>query len=244
MSRLCLVSGASRGIGAAIADRLGKLGHTVLGTATTDSGAQAISERFSSAGVSGHGYQLDVNSAESVKELMRAISEDFEAPQVLVNNAGVTADNLLMRMKDDEWSRVLDTNLGSVFRLSKVCLRAMTKARWGRIINISSVVGSTGNAGQTNYAASKAGVEAFTRSLAREIGSRGITVNAVAPGFIGTNMTDSLSEVQRQKMLEQISVGRFGAVEEVAAPVAFLITDEAAYINGETIHVNGGMYMG
>lgn len=244
MSRVCLVSGASRGIGAAIANHLGALGNTVLGTATSEAGAERITARFAELGVTGRGYVLDGSSQESVDALIKAVAEDYDAPLVLVNNAGITSDNILMRMKEDEWQRVIDTNLGSVFRLSRACLRAMTKARWGRIISVSSVVGSMGNGGQTNYAASKAGMEGFSRSLAREIGSRGITVNTVAPGFIRTDMTDELNDAQQSKMLEQIPAGRFGDVDEIAAVVAFLASDSAAYVTGETIHVNGGMYMG
>ncbi len=239
----CLVTGASRGIGAAIADHLGAAGHTVIGTATSAAGAAGIDERFRDLGVRGRGLVLDVADGHSVDELFASIKSEFDAPLVLVNNAGITADNLLLRMKDDEWQRVIDTNLGSVYRLSKACLRAMTKARWGRIVNISSVVATMGNAGQSNYAASKAGVEAFTRSLAREVGSRGITVNAVAPGFIETDMTGELPAAQREAMLAQIAVGRFGSAVEIAAVVAFLISEHAAYITGETIQVNGGMYM-
>jgi 3-oxoacyl-[acyl-carrier protein] reductase len=243
MSKVCLVTGASRGIGAAIADLLGAQGHIVIGTATTDEGAARIAERFSSNNVRGTGHRLDVNSAADVEALLTQVGDAFGAPLVLVNNAGITRDNLLMRMKDAEWESVIATNLGAVYRLSKAVLRAMTKARWGRIVSISSVVGSMGNAGQSNYAASKAGMEGFTRALAREIGSRGITVNCVAPGFIDTDMTRALSEAQSLKMLEQIPAGRFGNAAEVAATVAFLVSDGAAYITGETIHVNGGMYM-
>jgi 3-oxoacyl-[acyl-carrier protein] reductase len=243
VSKVCLVTGASRGIGAAIADMLGAQGHIVIGTATTDEGAARIAERFVLNNVRGTGHRLDVNSADDIDALLAQVGEAFGAPLVLVNNAGITRDNLLMRMKDAEWESVIGTNLGAVYRLSKAALRAMTKARWGRIVGISSVVGSMGNAGQSNYAASKAGMEGFTRALAREIGSRGITVNCVAPGFIDTDMTRALSEAQSQKMLEQIPAGRFGNAAEVAATVAFLVSDGAAYITGETIHVNGGMYM-
>jgi 3-oxoacyl-[acyl-carrier protein] reductase len=242
-TQTCLVTGASRGIGAAIADHLGAAGHTVIGTATSAAGAAGIDERFRDLGVRGRGLVLDVADGHSVDELFVSIKSEFDAPLVLINNAGITADNLLLRMKDDEWQRVIDTNLGSVYRLSKACLRAMTKARWGRIVNISSVVATMGNAGQSNYAASKAGVEAFTRSLAREVGSRGITVNAVAPGFIETDMTGELPAAQREAMMAQIAVGRFGSAVEIAAVVAFLISENAAYITGETIQVNGGMYM-
>jgi len=243
MQRVCLVTGASRGIGAAIADALGTAGGTVVGTATTESGAAAISERLAAKGIAGSGMALDVGSATAVDELVARVTEKFGAPLVLVNNAGITQDNIVLRMKDEEWARVIDTNLNSIFRLSKAVLRGMTKARWGRIVNISSVVGSMGNAGQANYAASKAGMEGFTRALAREIGSRAVTVNCVAPGFIDTDMTRELPEAQRQKLLEQIPAGRLGEADEIAAVVAFLASDAAAYITGETIHVNGGMYM-
>jgi 3-oxoacyl-[acyl-carrier protein] reductase len=243
MQRVCLVTGASRGIGAAIADALGAAGATVVGTATTEAGAAAISERLAAKGIAGAGMALDVGSATAVDELIARVTEQFGAPLVLVNNAGITRDNIVLRMKDEEWAGVIDTNLNSIFRLSKAVLRGMTKARWGRIVNISSVVGSMGNAGQANYAASKAGMEGFARALAREIGSRAITVNCVAPGFIDTDMTRELPEAQRQKLLEQIPAGRLGEAGEIAAVVAFLASDAAAYITGETIHVNGGMYM-
>ncbi len=243
MQRVCLVTGASRGIGAAIADALGAAGATVVGTATTEGGAAAISERLAAKGIAGAGMALDVGSATAVDELIARVTKQFGAPLVLVNNAGITRDNIVLRMKDEEWAGVIDTNLNSIFRLSKAVLRGMTKARWGRIVNISSVVGSMGNAGQANYAASKAGMEGFTRALAREIGSRAITVNCVAPGFIDTDMTRELPEAQRQKLLEQIPAGRLGEAGEIAAVVAFLASDAAAYITGETIHVNGGMYM-
>ena len=243
MQRVCLVTGASRGIGAAIADALGAAGATVVGTATTEGGAAAISERLAAKGIAGAGMALDVGSATAVDELIARVTEQFGAPLVLVNNAGITRDNIVLRMKDEEWAGVIDTNLNSIFRLSKAVLRGMTKARWGRIVNISSVVGSMGNAGQANYAASKAGMEGFTRALAREIGSRAITVNCVAPGFIDTDRTRELPEAQRQKLLEQIPAGRLGEAGEIAAVVVFLASDAAAYITGETIHVNGGMYM-
>lgn len=243
MQRVCLVAGASRGIGAAIADALGSAGHLVIGTATTADGAARIGERLAAASVQGRGLVLDVSAPESIEQALADIGAREGAPLILVNNAGITVDNLLMRMKDEEWQRVLDTNLGSVFRLCKAALRAMTKARWGRIVNISSVVGSMGNAGQSNYAASKAGMEGFTRSLAREIGSRGITVNCVAPGFIDTDMTRELPEAQRARLLEQIPLARLGDAAEVAAVVAFLASEGAGYVTGETVHVNGGMYM-
>lgn len=243
MEKVCLVTGASRGIGAAIADALAAAGLSVVGTATTDEGAERISQRFADAGASGAGMALDVSSPASIDALLAKVAQDFGSPLVLVNNAGITQDNILLRMKEDEWQRVIETNLTAVFRLSKAVLRAMTKARWGRIINVSSVVGSMGNAGQANYAASKAGMEGFSRSLAREVSSRGITINCVAPGFIDTDMTRELPEAQRAKLLEQIPAGRLGSASEVAGLVRFLVSDEAGYITGETIHVNGGMYM-
>ena len=240
---VALVTGASRGIGKAIALQLGAQGLIVVGTATTDSGAASITEYLAAKNVVGRGYCADVASAESVNNLMERIENEFGSPLVLVNNAGITRDNLLMRMKSDEWSSVIETNLGSMYRLCKSCLRGMTKARWGRVINISSVVGSSGNAGQTNYAASKAGIEGFTRSLAKEIGSRGITVNAVAPGFIATDMTRDLPEKQTEALLSQIPLGRLGQPEEIAMAVGFLASESGSYITGETLHVNGGMYM-
>ncbi|EAS47437.1 3-oxoacyl-(acyl-carrier-protein) reductase [gamma proteobacterium HTCC2207] len=241
--KVALVTGATRGIGAAIAEALGKAGATVVGTATSEAGAASISQRFADNGVNGIGMVLNVTDAESVANVIKAITEQFAAPTILVNNAGITKDNILMRMKDDEWMDVLDTNLTSVFRLAKGCVRPMTKARWGRIINISSVVGAMGNAGQSNYSASKAGVGGFTRALAKELGSRNITVNTVAPGFIDTDMTKDLAETSKEAMLTQIPLARLGAPEEIAAVVCFLAGDAAGYITGETIHVNGGMYM-
>ena len=243
MQRTCLVTGASRGIGAAIADKLAADGHFVVGTATTEEGAARISTRLAAAGARGAGMVLDVSSSASIDALLEAIAESHGVPLILVNNAGITQDNLLMRMKDAEWDKVIDTNLGSIYRLSKAVLRGMTKARWGRIVNVSSVVASMGNGGQTNYAASKAGMEGFSRSLAREIGSRGITVNCVAPGFIDTDMTRELPESNLAKLLEQISLGRLGDAAEVAAVVAFLASESAGYVTGETVHVNGGLYM-
>ncbi len=240
--RVALVTGASRGIGKAIAEHLVKSGLCVVGTATTESGANAIDAWLAPTG--GAGMALNVTDADSVAAVLKSIGDRFGAPTVLVNNAGITRDNILMRMKDDEWGDVIDTNLNSLFRLSKACLRGMTKARWGRIVNISSVVGSMGNAGQSNYAATKAGAEGFTRALAKELGSRAITVNAIAPGFIDTDMTRELSEDNKALMLQQIPLGRLGQAEEIAALVAFLVGEQAGYITGETIHVNGGMYMG
>jgi len=240
---VALVTGASRGIGQAIALNLGNRGFTVVGTATSESGAANISAYLAEHSIMGEGVCLDVSSDESVAALMENISVKYALPTVLVNNAGITKDNLLMRMKVDEWSDVIDTNLSSMYRLCKACVKGMTKARWGRIINISSVVGSSGNAGQTNYAASKAGIEGFSRALAMEIGSRGITVNAVAPGFIETDMTKDLPQTQAEALLSSIPLGRLGQPEEIAAMVGFLSSDSGAYITGETLHVNGGMYM-
>ncbi len=242
--KVALVTGASRGIGAAIAGQLGEQGATVVGTATTEKGAAAITEAFKQQGIAGRGMALNVTDAEAVVEVLKTIVSEYGVISILVNNAGITRDNLLLRMKDDEWEDVIDTNLSAIYRLSKGCLRGMARLRWGRIINISSVVGSMGNAGQSNYSATKAGVEGFSRALAREIGSRGITVNAVAPGFIDTDMTRELPEAQRDALLSQIAVGRLGRPEEIAAVVGFLASDAAAYVTGETIHVNGGMYMG
>lgn len=239
--KVALVTGASRGIGAAIADKLAAAGLLVIGTATSEPGAERITERLAASG--GAGMVLNVADAESVSEVLSAISEKYGAPAILVNNAGITRDNIMLRMKEDEWSDVIDTNLSALYRMSKGVLRGMTRARWGRIVNISSVVGSMGNAGQSNYAATKAGAEGFSRALARELGGRNITVNSVAPGFIDTDMTRELTDEQRGVMLQQIPLGRLGGAEEIAATVAFLCSDAAAYITGETIHVNGGMYM-
>ena len=241
--KVALVTGASRGIGAAIADHLGEQGAIVIGTATSEGGAEKISARLKEKGINGAGMVLNVTDADSVADLLKAVQADFGAPAILVNNAGITKDNLLMRMKDDEWFDVINTNLSAIYRLSKACLRGMMKARWGRIINISSVVGSMGNAGQSNYAATKAGVGGFARALAKEVGSRGITVNTVAPGFIDTDMTKELTEEQKSLMLSQIPLDRLGQPEEIAAVVAFLAGDAGGYITGDTIHVNGGMYM-
>lgn len=241
--QVALVTGASRGIGAAIAQYLGKQGATVIGTATTQNGAEQIGAALQQAGVNGVGMALDVNDAAQVEAVLKQIAEQFGDITILVNNAGVTRDTLLMRMKEDDWDAVLSTNLKSVFRLSQAVLRPMMKARYGRIINISSVVGHSGNAGQTNYAAAKAGMTGFTKSLAQEVGSRGITVNCVAPGFIDTDMTRELAEEQRNRLLQQIPLGRLGQVEDIAAAVAFLASPAAGYISGETLHVNGGMYM-
>ncbi|WP_298636977.1 3-oxoacyl-ACP reductase FabG [uncultured Umboniibacter sp.] len=242
-NKVALVTGASRGIGKAIATALGEAGFTVIGTATSESGAEAISARFASEGVTGCGMMLNVTSPEQIDSTIKQITADFGAPTVLVNNAGITKDNIMLRMKEDEWNDVINTNLSSVYRVTKACLRGMTKARWGRIINIGSVVGQMGNVGQANYCATKAGVEGFSRSVAKELGSRGVTANTVAPGFIQTDMTDELTEEHKAMMLSNVPAGRLGQPEEIAAVVAFLASDAAAYITGETIHVNGGMYM-
>jgi len=241
--KIALVTGASRGIGRAIAEELVKQGAIVIGTATTDAGAQAISDAIAALGGQGVGMVMDVSSSESVAHGLAKVDEHFGVPTILVNNAGITRDNLLMRMKDDEWEQVINTNLNGLYRLSKGVLRGMMKARHGRIISIGSVVGAMGNGGQTNYAAAKAGLEGFTRALAREVGSRNITVNAVAPGFIDTDMTKELPEAQRQVLVGQIPLGRLGQAEEIAAVVAFLASDAAGYVTGATIPVNGGMYM-
>ncbi len=238
---IALVTGASRGIGAAIADELAAQGATVVGTATSDAGAQAIGERLAAAG--GAGRTLDVTDAAAIDALVDAIAKEFGPVSILVNNAGITRDNLLMRMKEEDWQAIIDTNLSSVFRTSKAVMRGMMKARRGRIVNIASVIGVTGNAGQANYAAAKAGIIAFSKSLAKEIGSRGVTVNVVAPGFIDTDMTKALPEESRQALLGQIALGRLGEPADIARAVAFLAGPSASYITGETLHVNGGMYM-
>ena len=241
--KVALVTGASRGIGQAIALQLGAQGATVIGTATSENGAQSISQAFKEHGVQGVGMMLNVCDAESVAATLERIQNEFGAPLILVNNAGITRDNLMLRMKDDEWFDVIDTNLHSLYRMSKAVLRGMTKARWGRIISIGSVVGAMGNAGQVNYAAAKAGLEGFGRALAREVGSRSITVNAVAPGFIDTDMTRELPEAQRDALLTQIPLGRLGQAQEIANVVSFLASEQASYVTGATIPVNGGMYM-
>jgi 3-oxoacyl-[acyl-carrier protein] reductase len=242
-NQIALVTGASRGIGAAIAMALGKQGATVVGTATSASGAEQITKTLQDAGVKGLGLALNVNDSAQIDATLKTINAQFGDVNILVNNAGITKDMLLMRMSDEEWDDVLLTNLKSVFSLSKAVLRPMMKARTGRIISITSVVGHMGNAGQTNYAAAKAGMTGFTKSLASEVGSRGITVNCVAPGFIDTDMTRALSEEQREGLLKHIPLARLGQPEDIAATVAFLASPAAAYITGETIHVNGGMYM-
>ena len=241
--RIALVTGASRGIGQAVALELGRQGATVIGTSTSDAGAEKIGTTLTEAGCSGCGRVLDVTEASAVDALVKDIASEFGAIGILVNNAGITRDNLLMRMKDAEWADVLETNLNAIFRVSRACLRGMMKAREGRIINIASVVGATGNPGQANYAAAKAGIGGFARSLAHEVGARGITVNTVAPGFIDTDMTRSLPAEQRDSLLAHIAAGRFGDPEEVAYACAFLASPRAAYITGQTLHVNGGMYM-
>jgi 3-oxoacyl-[acyl-carrier protein] reductase len=243
--RVALVTGASRGIGAAIADALATQGHQVFGTATSASGASAISARLAERNpqLSDCGLQLDVNDSDSIAQALAQISERAGAPQILVNNAGITRDQLLLRMSEDDWQIVQDTDLRSVFRLSKACLRGMMKQRWGRIVSITSVIGSIGNPGQANYAAAKAGVTAFSKSLAREVGSRGITANVIAPGFIETDMTAALDDQQRDAMLANIPLARLGQVDDIAHAVCFLASEQAGYITGETLHVNGGMYM-
>ncbi|STX38367.1 3-oxoacyl-ACP reductase FabG [Legionella feeleii] len=241
--KIALVTGASRGIGKAIALTLAKKGAYVIGTATTSQGAAAISDMFVQEGVKGEGVSLDVTSREGVDNLMTELSDQDKLPSILVNNAGITCDNLLLRMDDEEWYKVIETNLSAIFRLSKACIKPMFRARWGRIISIGSVVGSSGNSGQTNYTAAKSGVVGFTKSLAQEIASRGITVNVVAPGFIDTDMTSTLPDMVKEEMLKRIPMKRLGKAEDIAEVVAFLASDSANYITGETIHVNGGMYM-
>ncbi len=242
--KIALVTGASRGIGQAIAHRLAQSGAQVFGTATSESGAEKITENFKAAGLNGVGFRLNVTDADSISEVLAQIKEATGgSPHILVNNAGITRDNLLMRMKDDEWEDIINTNLTSIFRLSKACLRGMMKAKWGRIVTIGSVVGTMGNPGQANYSAAKAGLIGFSKSLAREIGSRGVTVNVVAPGFIDTDMTKALNEEQRKVMLDQVPMVRLGSPEDIASAVGFLTSDDAGYITGETINVNGGMHM-
>ena len=241
--QVALVTGASRGIGQAIALELGRQGAQVFGTATSIDGAEKISHVLKEENVAGKGVVLDVNSTDSIAAALSELEKSGATPTILVNNAGITRDNLLLRMTEEEWDAILDTNLKSVYRMTKACLRAMTKARWGRIISISSVVGAMGNAGQANYAAAKAGLIGFTKALAREVGSRNITVNAVAPGFIDTEMTRALPDAQKEALLKQIPLGRLGRAEEIAQAVAFLASPQAGYITGTTLHVNGGMYM-
>ncbi len=242
-NEVALVTGATRGIGRATALALGRMGAIVVGTATSEKGAATISDYLADHDMKGAGIVLNVTDQDSIDALIKEVGERFSAPSILVNNAGITRDNLLMRMKVSEWDEVIDTNLTSIYRLSKACLRPMMKARSGRIVNIASVVGLIGNPGQANYAAAKAGMIGFSKALGREVGSRGITINTVAPGFIDTDMTRDLSDEQRAALSGQIPLGRLGKAEDVAAAVAFLVSPSAAYITGETIHVNGGMYM-
>lgn len=242
-NQIALVTGASRGIGHAIAVELGSRGATVVGTATTEDGAQTITRCLTEAGIKGTGMALNVNNIEQIESVLKVVRDKFGDIAILVNNAGITRDNLLIRMRDEEWDEILETNLKSVFRLSRAVLRGMLKARYGRIINISSVVAATGNIGQSNYAAAKAGISGFSKSLAREVGSRNITVNCVAPGFVETDMTRALDDKQRQNLLQQVPLGRLGRPEEVASAVAFIASPSAGYITGTTLHVNGGMYM-
>lgn len=242
-NRIALVTGASRGIGRAIAEALAQKGAYVIGTATTEAGASAISDYFSSVNLKGEGIVLDVTNSQSVDTLLQSLNEREKVPHILVNNAGITSDNLLLRMEDDEWYRVIETNLNSIYRLCKTFIKPMFRARWGRIINIGSVVGSSGNTGQVNYTAAKAGIIGFSKSLAQEMGSRGITVNVVAPGFIDTDMTAALPDMVKEEMLKRIPLKKLGQAKDIAAAVAFLASDDANYITGETIHVNGGMYM-
>ena len=240
--KVALITGASRGIGQAISLTLGKSGAIVIGTATSESGADLISKIFQENNISGKGYALNVTENDQIESLMKSISDEFGSVDILVNNAGITRDNLLMRMKDDEWHDIMNTNLASVYKMSKAVLRGMMKKKSGRIISIASVVGAMGNAGQTNYSAAKAGIMGFTKSLAREVGPRGITVNAIAPGFIKTDMTDALPEEQKEFLANQIPLGRLGTVDEIAESVLFLAGDSGAYITAQTLHVNGGMY--
>jgi len=241
--KIALVTGATRGIGKAIAQELGRQGAVVIGTATSENGANAISEYLAQAGIKGKGLALDVASDDSVNDVIKLINDDFGVIDILINNAGITKDNLMMRMKADEWDAVINTNLSSLFRVSKACLRGMSKKRWGRIVSVSSVVASMGNAGQANYAASKSGMEGFSRALACEIGSRNVTVNCVAPGFIDTDMTKDLAQEHKENLQSKIPLSRLGQPEEIAAVVGFLASDAASYVTGETIQVNGGMYM-
>jgi 3-oxoacyl-[acyl-carrier protein] reductase len=243
MNKVALVTGASRGIGAAIAVHLAKLGFNTIGTATTENGAEVIEQNFKLNNVKGSGMVLNVNSSESISNLMEKINKEHGEIDILVNNAGITKDTLLMRMSDEDWDAVIQTNLKSVFKLSQSVIKSMMKKRSGRIINISSVVGHMGNAGQVNYAATKAGITGFTKSLAQEVGSRGITVNCVAPGFIDTDMTKALNDDHKEKLLQHIPLGRLGHPDDIAQAVGFLASDAAGYITGETIHVNGGMLM-
>jgi 3-oxoacyl-[acyl-carrier protein] reductase len=241
--KVAVVTGASRGIGKAVALRLAEAGYTVAATATTPSGAQNISQYFSDAGLSGRGYELNVCDSNSIKQFLSSVNEDLSSPAVLVNNAGVTQDNIFLRMKPEQWDRVIDTNLNSVFRMTKACLKPMLKARWGRVVNITSVVGDMGSPGQANYCASKAGIVGFTKSLALEYAAYGITFNAVSPGFIQTDMTKSLTDEQKEVILSRIPMKTMGAVDDIAHAVAFLVLQESGYITGQTLHINGGMYL-
>jgi 3-oxoacyl-[acyl-carrier protein] reductase len=242
-NEVALVTGASRGIGQAIALALGRAGATIVGTATSEGGAERITATFREAGLSGRGMVLNVTDSEQIQALVKAVGDEYGAPTVLVNNAGITRDNLMMRMKDDEWDSIIDTDLSSVYRMSKACLRGMMKARRGRIINIASVVGLMGNAGQCNYAAAKAGILGLTKSLAREVGPRGITVNTVAPGFVATDMTDELNQEQKDALLGQTPLGKLGSPDDIAAAVVYLASPAAGFVTGETLNVNGGLYM-
>lgn len=242
--KLALITGATRGIGQAIALELGKQGATVIGTATTRQGAEQISEMLAQHNISGQGYVLNVSDAESIDSTLQQLKQTWQSPDILVNNAAITCDNLFLRMKDEEWENVINTNLSSVYRLTKLCIKDMLKNRWGRVINLSSVVAFTGNAGQANYAAAKAGLIGFTRALASEVATRNITVNAVAPGFIETAMTESIPEQHKAALLSRIPANRMGQPNEVAALIAFLASPLASYITGQTLHINGGMYMG
>jgi len=241
--KVVLVTGASRGIGQSIAKSLAKDGYTVLGTATTDDGASKISAYLAEMGATGKGYALNVADLSSIEHALSLIADEFQMPNILVNNAGITADNLFMRMNEQDWSKVIDTNLTGVFHMMKSCIRQMIKSRWGRIVNISSVVAVSGNPGQANYCAAKAGVIGMSKSLAQEVASRGVTINVVAPGFIQTDMTGDLNDKQQAAILAQVPAGRMGTPDEIAAAVSFLVSDKASFITGETIHVNGGMYM-
>lgn len=241
--KIVLVTGASRGIGRGVATRFGQLGATVIGTATSEDGAKKIGDYFKEHRIAGEGMMLNVTSQDSVDALISSVKEKYNRVDVLVNNAAITKDNLFMRMKEDEWLDVINTNLNAIYRLSKSCIRDMVKSRWGRIITIGSVVGSTGNPGQSNYCAAKAGVIGFSKSLALEVGSRNITVNVVAPGFISTDMTNALSEEQRENIFQKIPMQKLGTIEDIASAVAFLASEDASYITGQTLHVNGGMFM-
>lgn len=242
-NQIALVTGASRGIGKAIALKLGRQGATVVGTATTEDGAQLISRALEEAGIKGAGMKLNVNDVAQIEHILKTVREKFGDIAILVNNAGITRDNLVIRMRDEEWDEIMETDLKSVFRLSRAVLRVMVKARYGRIINISSVVGATGNVGQANYAAAKAGISGFSKSLAREVGSRNITVNCIAPGFVQTDMTRALSDKQQHDLIQHVPLGRLGQPEEIASAAAFIASPDAGYITGATLHVNGGMYM-